>query len=95
MTHVFSQVLAFKSLSLAGHWKLNNLRIMFDNDSVTCDGTVDVTSNEDINSKMRATGFKVVDVYNGDTNVVFEFRSPSYLTLCDLIVHISRSKRPY
>lgn len=58
-----------ESLSLAGHWKLNNLCVIFDNNSVTCDGTADVANTEDINMKMRATGFNVVDVYNGDTDV--------------------------
>lgn len=58
-----------ESLSLAGHWKLNNLCVIFDNNSVTCDGTADVANTEDINMKMRATGFNVVDVFNGDTDV--------------------------
>ncbi|CAG8944278.1 unnamed protein product [Penicillium salamii] len=58
-----------EALSLAGHWKLNNLCVIFDNNSVTCDGTADVANTEDINMKMRATGYNVVDVYNGDTDV--------------------------
>ncbi|KAI7978234.1 hypothetical protein EIK77_009774 [Talaromyces pinophilus] len=58
-----------EALSLAGHWKLNNLCVIFDNNNVTCDGTADVANTEDINMKMRATGFNVVDVYNGDTDV--------------------------
>ena len=58
-----------EALSLAGHWRLNNLCVIFDNNSVTCDGTADVANTEDINTKMRATGFNVIDVYNGDTDV--------------------------
>ncbi|KAJ5334415.1 uncharacterized protein N7506_008198 [Penicillium brevicompactum] len=58
-----------EALSLAGHWKLNNLCVIFDNNSVTCDGTADIANTEDINMKMRATGFNVVDVCNGDTDV--------------------------
>ncbi|KAJ5197143.1 hypothetical protein N7449_007622 [Penicillium cf. viridicatum] len=58
-----------EALSLAGHWKLNNLCVIFDNNSVTCDGTADVANTEDINTKMRATGFNVVDVYNGNSDV--------------------------
>ncbi|PIG86659.1 dihydroxyacetone synthase [Aspergillus arachidicola] len=58
-----------EALSLAGHWRLNNLCVIFDNNSVTCDGTADVANTEDINTKMRATGFNVVDVYNGDSDV--------------------------
>ncbi|KAI9370343.1 Transketolase, thiamine diphosphate binding domain-containing protein [Aspergillus egyptiacus] len=59
-----------EALSLAGHWRLNNLCVIFDNNQVTCDGTADVANTEDINTKMRATGFNVVDVYNGETDVV-------------------------
>ncbi|CAG8188138.1 unnamed protein product [Penicillium nalgiovense] len=58
-----------EALSLAGHWKLNNLCVIFDNNSVTCDGTADMANTEDINTKMRATGFNVVDVYNGNSDV--------------------------
>ncbi|OJJ33568.1 hypothetical protein ASPWEDRAFT_160426 [Aspergillus wentii DTO 134E9] len=58
-----------EALSLAGHWKLNNLCVIFDNNSVTCDGSADMANTEDINTKMRATGFNVVDVYNGDSDV--------------------------
>ncbi|GLB02137.1 hypothetical protein AtubIFM57258_003478 [Aspergillus tubingensis] len=58
-----------EALSLAGHWKLNNLCVIFDNNNVTCDGSADVANTEDMNMKMRATGFNVVDVYNGDTDV--------------------------
>ncbi|KAE8326957.1 Transketolase, thiamine diphosphate binding domain-containing protein [Aspergillus sergii] len=58
-----------EALSLAGHWRLNNLCVIFDNNSVTCDGTADVANTEDINTKMRATGFNVVDVHNGDSDV--------------------------
>jgi dihydroxyacetone synthase len=30
---------------------------------------VDVANTEDVNAKMRATGYNVVDVYNGDWDV--------------------------
>ncbi|KAL5335903.1 Transketolase, thiamine diphosphate binding domain-containing protein [Aspergillus crustosus] len=59
-----------EALSLAGHWKLNNLCVIFDNNNVTCDGTADVANTEDINTKMRATGFEVVEVNDGDSDVV-------------------------
>ncbi|KAL2840732.1 Transketolase, thiamine diphosphate binding domain-containing protein [Aspergillus pseudodeflectus] len=58
-----------EALSLAGHWRLNNLCVILDNNNITCDGTVDVANTEDVNAKMRATGFNVVDVYNGDWDV--------------------------
>ncbi|KAG8630535.1 hypothetical protein KVT40_002154 [Elsinoe batatas] len=58
-----------EAVSLAGHWKLNNLCIIYDNNNITCDGTADVANSEDMNAKMRATGFNVIDVMNGDYDV--------------------------
>lgn len=58
-----------EAVSLAGHWKLNNLCVIYDNNSVTCDGTADVANSEDINEKMKATGFRVVDILDGNSNV--------------------------
>ncbi|KAH8819849.1 dihydroxyacetone synthase [Xylogone sp. PMI_703] len=56
---------ALEAISLAGHWKLNNLTIIYDNNQVTCDGSVDLTNTEDINAKMRATGWDVIDIEDG------------------------------
>ncbi|BCS27968.1 transketolase family protein [Aspergillus puulaauensis] len=56
---------ALEAISLAGHWKLNNLTIMYDNNQITCDGSVDLTNTEDINAKMRASGWDVIDVEDG------------------------------
>ncbi|KAL4912884.1 Transketolase, thiamine diphosphate binding domain-containing protein [Aspergillus aurantiobrunneus] len=56
---------ALEAISLAGHWKLNNLTVMYDNNQITCDGSVDLTNTEDINAKMRACGWDVIDVEDG------------------------------
>ncbi|KKK23539.1 hypothetical protein ARAM_003916 [Aspergillus rambellii] len=56
---------ALEAISLAGHWRLNNLTIMYDNNQVTCDGSVDLTNTEDINAKMRACGWDVIAVEDG------------------------------
>ncbi|KAH8883491.1 dihydroxyacetone synthase [Thozetella sp. PMI_491] len=58
-----------EAVSLAGHWRLNNLCIIYDNNNITCDGTADVANSEDINAKMRATGWNVIDVLDGYSNV--------------------------
>ncbi|KAL4969021.1 transketolase family protein [Aspergillus stella-maris] len=58
-----------EALSLAGHWRLNNLCVIFDNNNVTCDGTADVANTEDMNMKMRAQGYNVIDVPNGDSDI--------------------------
>ncbi|KAK9321383.1 Transketolase, thiamine diphosphate binding domain-containing protein [Lipomyces orientalis] len=56
---------ALEAISLAGHFKLNNLVVMYDNNQITCDGSVDLTNTEDINAKMRACGWQVIDVEDG------------------------------
>ncbi|ROV93648.1 hypothetical protein VMCG_08037 [Cytospora schulzeri] len=54
-----------EAISLAGHWKLNNLTIIYDNNQITCDGSVDMVNREDINAKMRACGFDVLEIEDG------------------------------
>ena len=58
-----------EAISLAGHWRLKRLVIMYDNNQVTCDGSIDMVINEDINAKMRACGFDVIDVSDGCNDV--------------------------
>jgi dihydroxyacetone synthase len=56
---------ALEAISLAGHFKLNNLTVIYDNNQITCDGSVDLTNSEDVNAKMRACGWEVYDVEDG------------------------------
>ena len=56
---------ALEAISFAGHLKLNNLTIIYDNNQVTCDGSVDLTNTEDVNAKMRACGWHVMDIEDG------------------------------
>lgn len=56
---------ALEAISLAGHLRLNNLTIMYDNNQITCDGSVDLTNTENVNDKMRACGWNVIDVEDG------------------------------
>jgi dihydroxyacetone synthase len=60
---------ALESIQAAGHWKLNNLAIVYDNNQITCDGSVDMVCTEDINAKMRACGWNVIDVFQGESNI--------------------------
>jgi len=56
---------ALEAISFAGHLKLNNLTIIYDNNQVTCDGSVDLTNSEDVNMKMQACGWNVIDIHDG------------------------------
>lgn len=57
---------ALEAISLAGHWKLNNLVVIYDNNQITCDGSVDMCNNEDVNAKMAASGWNVIDIEDGN-----------------------------
>ena len=60
-----------EAISLAGHWKLKRLVVLYDNNQITCDGSVDVVnSGEDTNAKMRACGWDVIDIYDGNNDVL-------------------------
>jgi dihydroxyacetone synthase len=56
---------ALEAFQLAGHWKLNNLVVIYDNNQITCDGSVDLCSSEDVNAKMRACGWEVLEIADG------------------------------
>jgi dihydroxyacetone synthase len=58
-----------EAVSLAGHLKLNNLTITYDNNQITCDGSVDLSNTEDINAKMRACGWNVIDIQDGSYDI--------------------------
>lgn len=60
---------ALEAISLAGHFRLNDLVVIYDNNQVTCDGSVDLTNTEDVNTKMAACGWKVIDVLDGNHDV--------------------------
>ncbi|KAK1585497.1 transketolase [Colletotrichum navitas] len=60
---------AMEAIQLAGHWRLNNLVVMYDNNQVTCDGSVDLCNTEDVNAKMRACGWGVIDIEDGNWDV--------------------------
>ncbi|KAJ6445457.1 stress response protein nst1 [Purpureocillium lavendulum] len=56
---------ALEAIQLAGHWRLNNLVVIYDNNQITCDGSVDLCNTEDVDAKMRACGWAVLNVDDG------------------------------
>jgi len=54
-----------EAISIAGHMRLNNLTVIYDNNQITCDGLVSLTNTEDVNLKMRACGWNVIDIEDG------------------------------
>ncbi|KAI0423449.1 Transketolase, thiamine diphosphate binding domain-containing protein [Xylaria sp. FL1042] len=53
---------ALEAISLAGSLGLDNLVLIYDNNQVTCDGPLEWINTEDVNAKMRATGWHVLEV---------------------------------
>ncbi|RFU34839.1 hypothetical protein B7463_g1439, partial [Scytalidium lignicola] len=60
---------ALEAISLAGHLQLDNLVLLYDDNQVTCDGPLEWINSEDVNSKMRASGWEVIDVDDGTYDV--------------------------
>lgn len=58
-----------EAFSYAGHLKLGNLTVIYDNNQISCDGSVDLTNTEDVNKKMEACGWEVIDVEDGNNDV--------------------------
>lgn len=60
---------ALEAISLAGHLKLDNLTLIYDNNAVTCDGPLEWINGEDVNAKMEACGWCVIEVPDGNYDV--------------------------
>ncbi|KAJ5279020.1 hypothetical protein N7478_004392 [Penicillium angulare] len=82
---------ALEAISLAGSLGLDNLVLIYDNNQVTCDGPLDWINTEDINTKMRASGWHVLDVEDGSydvTNIVTALKHAEYLTKKPTFINI-------
>lgn len=53
---------ALEAISLAGHLGLNNLTLIYDNNQVTCDGSVGLTNSENTKLKFEACDWHVEEV---------------------------------
>jgi dihydroxyacetone synthase len=62
-----------ESISLAGHLGLDNLVLIYDNNSVTVDGNIDSCFTDDTSAKLQATGWHVIDVYDATNDVSWRF----------------------
>ncbi|CAH6720015.1 transketolase 1 [[Candida] jaroonii] len=57
---------ALESISFAGHLGLGNLTVIYDNNQITCDGSVDLTNTENIKDKFLACNWEVLEISEGD-----------------------------
>jgi len=54
--------ISYESASLAGHWKLDNLVVLYDDNHVTIDGPTSWTFTEDVAARFRAQGWHVESI---------------------------------
>lgn len=57
---------ASEASSLAGHLKLGNLKLVYDDNRITIDGETDITFSEDRGRRYEAYGWKVLQVKDGN-----------------------------
>lgn len=56
---------ALESISLAGHYQLNKLILLYDKNNVTLDEKLSKSNTEDVSKKFLACNFNVLEVKNG------------------------------
>ncbi len=60
-----------EACSLAGHWKLSKLIVLYDNNGITIDGTTAVAFTEDVHKRFEAQHWNVIEVNDGtDLNAI-------------------------
>ncbi|KAL1742395.1 Transketolase, thiamine diphosphate binding domain-containing protein [Schizophyllum fasciatum] len=64
-----------EALSLAGHLRLDNLIVIYDDNSVTVDGTIATCFTDDTSAEMKAVGFHVIEVYDGTNDLTAIIRA--------------------
>jgi dihydroxyacetone synthase len=74
--------LIIPAISIAGHFGLDNLILIYDNNAITVDGNIDECFTDDTSAKLKATGWEVIEVYDGSNDVsVAKKESSRVLTL--------------
>ena len=59
-----------EAISLAGHLKLNKLIVMWDDNNITIDGSVDISDSTDQKKRFEASGWSVIKVDGHDARKV-------------------------
>ena len=56
----------YEAFSLAGTLKLNKLIVLYDSNKISIEGNTDIAFREDVPARMRALGFQVLEVKDGN-----------------------------
>ncbi len=57
---------SYESASMAGHLQLDNLIYLYDDNSITIDGSTDLAFSEDVTKRFEAVGWHVAEVDDGN-----------------------------
>jgi transketolase len=58
---------AYEAISLAGHLRLKNLVVLYDDNHITIDGGIDNSFTEDVGARFKAMGWDVVEVADANS----------------------------
>ena len=56
--------ISYEAISLAGHLKLNNLILLFDDNGITIDGSTNLSISEDNEGRYKSCGRNVISSSN-------------------------------
>ena len=59
-----------EAIGLAGHLKLGQMTVLWDDNNITIDGTTDLSTSEDIKARYAATGWHVVECDGHDFDAI-------------------------
>lgn len=90
--------IAHEAASLAGHWKLHKLTLIYDDNHNTIDGPTSLAFSEDISERFKALGWNTITVKNvhGDLHsfkealksAASEIKRPTFIRVCAFVYHI-------
>ncbi|OVA18045.1 Transketolase [Macleaya cordata] len=94
--------ISHEAASLAAHWKLNKLILIYDDNHNTIDGDTNLTFTEDISARFKALGWNTITVDNvhGDmrefknalNSAFMETEKPNFIRVKTLIGKLSRKE---
>lgn len=64
--------ISYEALSFAGAQKLNKLIILYDDNNMSIDGSLETTFNEDVQKRFESIGFNVINVKDGNNLVLID-----------------------
>ncbi len=61
---------AAEACSLAGHWRLGKLIVLYDDNSISIEGSTNLAFTEDVSRRFRSYGWHVQEIADGNTDVL-------------------------